>query len=168
MPSPASSFAADLSSTYAATLDLFATPATLLASQTPWLPPTNAALNATSALLVTLGFFAIKRGQIETHARLMCGAILASSLFLIGYLVNLGINGTTKFPHEGGVRTLYFAILLSHTLLAMSVPPLVGATVYFAWKGRLAKHKRLAKWTLPIWAYVSVTGVVIYAMLHHL
>lgn len=140
----------------------------LLASQTPWLPPTNAALNATSALLVTAGFVAIKRGQQELHAKLMCGAILASSLFLVGYLVNLGINGTTKFPHEGAVRTLYFAILLSHTLLAMAVPPLVGATVYFAWKGRLAKHKRLAKWTLPIWAYVSVTGVVIYAMLHHL
>lgn len=140
----------------------------LLASVTPWLPPTNAALNASSALLVTLGFFAIKRGQTETHARLMCAAILASSLFLIGYLTNLALNGTTRFPHEGTVRTVYFAILISHTLLAVTVPPLVGTTVYFAWKGRLARHTRLAKIALPIWAYVSVTGVVIYAMLHHL
>lgn len=140
----------------------------LLASVTPWLPPTNAALNATSAILVTLGFLAVKRGRIETHTRLMCAAILASTLFLIGYLTNLLLNGTTRFPHEGTLRAVYLSILLSHTILAAAVPPLVGTTVYFAWKGRLARHKRLAKIALPIWAYVSVTGVVIYAMLHHL
>jgi len=140
----------------------------LLGAWSEALSPVNAGLNATSALLVTAGFVAIKSGRKELHARLMVSAICASALFLVGYLLNLFLHGTTKFPHEGTIRTVYFTILISHTLLAMAVPPLVGFTVWFAWKGRLARHKRLARWTLPIWAYVSVTGVVIYFLLHHL
>jgi uncharacterized membrane protein YozB (DUF420 family) len=130
------------------------------------LPVVNACLNAASATLVVCALVSIKGGHRERHERLMLAAVVTSSLFLVSYLVYHALHGSTRYEGEGFLRTLYLGILLTHTVLAVGVLPLVLLTVWRALKKRYEKHKRIARWTAPIWLYVSVTGVVIYLMLY--
>jgi uncharacterized membrane protein YozB (DUF420 family) len=130
------------------------------------LPAMNATLNGTSAILLSLGYYFIRQRAISAHKRCMLGAFVASTLFLISYLVYHYHVGSVRFTGSGGIRTVYFAILISHTILAAVIVPLVLITLSRAWKARFEKHKRIARWTLFLWLYVSVTGVVIYWMLY--
>jgi len=132
------------------------------------LPTVNATLNAASAALVVLGFRAIRRGRRERHRALMLAAVGCSTLFLAGYLTRMALTGTHRFPGEGALKALYLAVLASHTLLAALAAPLVLRTLFLALRGRFPDHRRIARVTLPVWLYVSVTGVVVYAMLYHL
>jgi uncharacterized membrane protein YozB (DUF420 family) len=132
------------------------------------LPTVDAALNAASAALLTLGFIFIRRGNVRAHKACMLSAVATSTLFLACYLTYHYFHGTTRFTGQGVVRPLYFAILISHTVLAAAIVPLVVTTLYRALRGRFELHRRIARWTLPAWLYVSVTGVVVYWMLYHL
>jgi len=132
------------------------------------LPTLNATLNATSATLLLIGYFFIRRRRITAHKACMVAALLVSTLFLISYIYYHYHHGATVFPGTGWVRTLYFAILIPHTMLAVVIVPLALTTVYRAWRGRFERHKRIARWTLPLWLFVCVTGVVVYWMLYHL
>ena len=127
----------------------------------------NACFNALSASLLLVGFVAIKRGRRELHRACMLGAVVASALFLAGYLTRAALHGTRRFEGADWARDLYFAILVPHMILAVAVVPLVGFTLYRALRGRFEAHRRLARITYPIWLYVSVTGVVVYGMLYH-
>jgi len=130
------------------------------------LPAVDACLNGASALLLCCGFLAIRRGRRTLHRRLMLGAVAASALFLGGYLTYHSLRGTTRFPGRGDVRTLYFLLLGSHSLLAAANVPLVVLTLLHAFKGRIQKHRRLAPWTWGVWLYVSTTGILVYLMLY--
>ena len=130
------------------------------------LPTLNATLNAICALSLCSGFLAIRRGRRKLHARLMVAALVASGLFLVSYVVYHYRVGSVKYVGEGWVRTVYFAILVTHVVLAVAIVPLVAMTVVRAARGRFDSHRRIARWTLPIWLYVSVTGVVVYLMLY--
>lgn len=132
------------------------------------LPTVDAALNATSAALLTLGYIFIRRGNVRAHKTCMLSAVGTSAVFLACYLTYHYFYGTTRFPGHGAVRPVYFTILISHTVLAAAIVPLVVTTLYRALRGRFALHRRIARWTLPAWLYVSVTGVVVYWMLYHL
>jgi uncharacterized membrane protein YozB (DUF420 family) len=132
------------------------------------LPTVNATLNGTAALLLLAGFACIRARRLTAHRNCMLAAFGVSALFLASYLCYHYYHGATQFTAGGLVRIVYFTILISHTILAVVVVPLVLRTIYLAGKGRLDRHKRIARWTLPIWLYVSVTGVVIYVMLYHL
>ena len=132
------------------------------------LPAINATLNATAAVLLISGYALIRRGHREMHRRVMITAFGVSTAFLICYLIYHAQVGSVPFQHQGIIRTVYFTILLTHTVLAATVPVLAILTLRRAWKGDFARHRRLARWTLPIWLYVSVTGVVVYVMLYHL
>jgi uncharacterized membrane protein YozB (DUF420 family) len=133
---------------------------------TEHLPTVNATLNCLSALCMCAGFLAIRQGRRALHIKFMAGALTASLLFLISYLSYHYLHGSTKYHGEGAIRVVYFSILLTHTVLAAVVVPLVLLAVIRALKGKFEKHKRIARWTLPVWLYVSVTGVVIYLMLY--
>lgn len=130
------------------------------------LPSVNASLNALAALLLLSGWLLIRSGRRRAHARCMVAAVIASAAFLTCYVVYHLEVGSVPYQGTGALRPLYFAILISHVLLAMTVPPLAALTLWPALRERFDRHKRIARWTLPIWAYVSVTGVVIYAMLY--
>jgi len=130
------------------------------------LPALNATLNGTSAVLLSMGYYFIRRRAIRAHKRCMVGAFATSTLFLISYLVYHYHVGSVRFTGSGWIRALYFAILISHTVLAAVIVPLVLFTLTRAWKAQFDRHKRIARWTLPVWLYVSVTGVVIYWMLY--
>jgi uncharacterized membrane protein YozB (DUF420 family) len=132
------------------------------------LPTLNAVLNATSALLLAAGYLAIRGRRVRTHRACMAAAFTTSVAFLVSYVVYHLNAGTTRFPGEGWVRPVYFTILGTHTVLAALVPFLAVATLTLALRGRFTPHARLARWTLPTWLYVSVTGVVIYVLLYHL
>jgi len=132
------------------------------------LPALNAGLNATSAALLVLGFVLIKAGRQKAHQRVMLAALTSSALFLTSYLVYHWHVGSVRFTGTGAVRAVYFFILITHVVLAVVIVPLIGATVLRAYQRRLDHHRRLAWITLPLWGYVSVTGVVIYWMLYHL
>jgi uncharacterized membrane protein YozB (DUF420 family) len=132
------------------------------------LPTLNAALNATSAVLLLLGWGLILRRKIAAHRRAMLSAFGCSIVFLVSYLVYHFQVGSVKFQGTGAVRTVYFAILLTHTVLAAAVPFLAVITLSRALARRFDRHKRIARWTLPIWLYVSVTGVVVYCMLYQM
>ena len=132
------------------------------------LPALNAVLNATSAVLLATGYVLIRRGRRDAHKRVMLAALVSSALFLTSYLVYHAQVGSVRFRGQGLVRTLYFTILLTHTVLAVTIVPLVATTLVPALRGRFDRHRRLARITLPLWAYVSVTGVVIYWMLYRL
>lgn len=132
------------------------------------LPAVNAVLNATATLLLLFGYWMIKRGRARWHARTMLSAFGVSVLFLACYLVYHALAGHVAFTGPEPVRQVYLVILLSHIALAATVPFLAGVTIYFGLRGRLTAHRKLARWTLPIWLYVSVTGVVIYVMLYQL
>jgi putative membrane protein len=133
-----------------------------------YLPTLNACLNATSALLLLLGFYFIRQRNIQAHRACMGGALLVSILFLVSYLIYHYHAGATRFTGQGMVRLAYFPILISHTVMAALVPFLAVITLVRALRGQYDKHRRIARWTLPIWLYVSVTGVVVYFMLYHL
>ena len=132
------------------------------------LPTLNALLNGTAALLLVAGYALIRSGRREAHRRAMTAAFACSVLFLVSYLAYHAAVGSVRFPGTGTVRTVYLSILLSHTLLAAAVPFLAVATLVLGLKGRTETHRRLARVTLPIWLYVSVTGVVIYLMLYRM
>lgn len=132
------------------------------------LAPINALLNATSGLLLFAGWAAIRRKRIEMHRRRMQAAIVISGIFLVSYLLRVTMTGTHRFPDLGFVRTIYLFILSSHTLLAMVAFPLVIVTFRLARQGNFETHRKLARITFPIWAYVSVTGFVVYLMLYQL
>ncbi len=132
------------------------------------LPALNAGLNTTSALLIVLGFIMIKQRAWTGHALCMCFAMVTSTLFLISYLYYHFHHGSTPFPHQGWIRPVYFTILISHTVLAVFVPPLAIASLYQALKSRFEKHVKIAKIAFPVWLYVSITGVVIYWMLYRM
>jgi uncharacterized membrane protein YozB (DUF420 family) len=135
---------------------------------TPVLPSVNAALNATAAVLLVWGYRLIRAKRIETHRKVMAAAFAVSCLFLVSYLVYHYSAGTVRFQKTGPIRTIYLSILATHTLLAAAVPVLAVITLRRGLAARYDKHRRIARWTLPIWLYVSVTGVVVYAMLYHL
>lgn len=131
-----------------------------------FLPSLNAGLNATSALLLILGFILIRQGAWTGHALCMCAAMGTSTLFLISYLTYHYFHGATPFPGHGWIRPVYFTILISHTVLAVTVLPLAFVTLFYALKSRFEKHLKIARVTFPIWLYVSLTGIVIYWMLY--
>jgi putative membrane protein len=132
------------------------------------LPTVNAALNGTSALLLVAGYIAIRGRRPSIHRALMLSALGTSVLFLASYLFYHYQAGTTRFSGEGLTRLLYFVVLTSHTILAMAIVPLVIVTLYLAIRERFPRHRRIARWTFPLWLYVSVTGIVVYVMLYHL
>ncbi len=132
------------------------------------IPTLNATLNGLSALLLVFGYAAIRSGHPRLHRRLMLSALAVSMLFLASYLSYHSQMGSVRFQGVGSIRTFYFAILITHSLLAAVTPFLALATAYLGLRGKLLKHRRLARWTLPIWLYVSVTGVAIYWMLYRI
>lgn len=132
------------------------------------LPTVNASLNAVAATLLVVGWLLIRRGKVRAHRAVMLGAFACSILFLISYLVYHYQVGSVRFQGEGAIRTVYFTILISHTILATLVPFLAAITLFRALKERFARHRAIARWTLPIWLYVSVTGVVVYWMLYRM
>jgi putative membrane protein len=132
------------------------------------LPAVNAALNATSAVLLALGFRAIRAGDRRRHRALMLAAVATSTIFLASYVTRVALTGTHRFPGGGALRAAYLAVLGSHTVLAAAAAPLVVGTLLLALRARYPSHRRVARWTLPVWLYVSVTGVLVYVMLYHL
>jgi uncharacterized membrane protein YozB (DUF420 family) len=131
------------------------------------LPHLNALLNGTSALLIATGYISIRRGRMRLHRACMLAAVTASCIFLISYLVYHFHVGSVRFRPQGWIRPVYFSILLSHTTLALALVPLVVVTLRRALREAFPLHRRIARWTLPVWFYVSVTGVVVYFMLYH-
>ena len=132
------------------------------------LPALNATLNATSAILLTIGWILIRRGRWRQHRAFMIAAFCTSVLFLISYLTYHAHIGSKHFPGQGTIRIVYFSILLTHTVLAAVIVPLILMTLSRALSSRFDKHRAIARWTLPLWMYVSVTGVVVYWMLYQL
>jgi uncharacterized membrane protein YozB (DUF420 family) len=132
------------------------------------LPAVNATLNATSGIFLLTGYILIKRRQINAHRNAMLAAFASSTLFLTSYLVYHYHAGSRPFPGVGAIRFVYFAILISHVLLAIAILPLAISTLTKGLRGQYVRHKRVAKWTFPLWMYVSVTGVVVYVMLYQL
>jgi uncharacterized membrane protein YozB (DUF420 family) len=132
------------------------------------LPTVNAALNFTAAILIGSGFYFIRRKNVQAHKTCMIAALVVSAVFLVSYLVYHYNVGSVRFTKEGWIRNVYFPLLLTHTVLAAVVVPLVLRTAWLAFKGRFAMHVRIAKWTFPVWMYVSVTGVLVYWMLYRL
>jgi putative membrane protein len=131
-----------------------------------YLPTVNAGLNAASALLLVCGYLHIRRGRIVAHQLCMLSAFSTSALFLISYLTYHYYVGSVPFQGEGWSRIVYFSVLISHAILAVAIVPMALVTLGRALKGNFARHKRIAQWTLPLWLYVSVTGVMVYGMLY--
>ena len=132
------------------------------------LPHINASLNALSAVLVVCGFACIRRKKVAAHKACMIAAVGVSVVFLVCYLTYHFQVGSVPFTGQGPIRFVYFSILLSHTVLAATLPILISITVHRAVKNRIPEHRRIARWTLPIWLYVSITGVIVYLMLYQL
>ena len=132
------------------------------------LPTVNATLNTISTILLTVGFLMIRRRNIVAHRNCMIAAFVVSGLFLTSYLIYHYHAGSTPFEGSGWIRSVYFAVLIPHIILAASILPLALITLYLALRKRFIKHRRIARWTLPIWLYVSVTGIIVYLMLYHL
>jgi putative membrane protein len=131
------------------------------------LPTVNALLNGTAGVLLAIGWTCIRHGRVDAHRRCMLAAFAASSLFLVSYVVYHAQAGSRPFTGEGLARGVYFAILITHVLLAAAIVPLALVTLRRALAGDYVRHRRIARWTFPVWMYVSVTGVVIYLMLYH-
>jgi uncharacterized membrane protein YozB (DUF420 family) len=130
------------------------------------LPALNASLNFTTGVLLVLGLFFIKKKNIRAHKTVMAAALFTSICFLISYLYYHYHVGSVRFLKTGWIRPVYFSILISHTILAAAIVPLVLITLTKAWKNKFIEHARIARWTWPLWMYVSITGVVIYWMLY--
>lgn len=132
------------------------------------LPHLNATLNASSFILLTSGYYFIRRGRVLAHKRCQLAALTASILFLISYIVYHLHHGTTRFTGQGIARPIYFTILTTHTILAAVIVPFVIITLRRALRADFLRHRAIARWTFPMWLYVSVTGVIVYVMLYHL
>jgi uncharacterized membrane protein YozB (DUF420 family) len=130
------------------------------------LPAVNASLNAVSGVLLVGGYTLMRLRRIDLHRKVMIAAFATSSLFLVCYLVYHAQVGSVPFPRHGFVRSLYFTILITHVVLAATVPPLAIITMTRGLQGRYPQHRRIARWTFPIWLYVSVTGVLVYVLLY--
>lgn len=128
----------------------------------------NAILNGSSAVLLTAGYAAIRAGKVAVHKALMVSAFLVSTAFLISYLIYHYRVGHVPFQGQGWIRPVYFTILISHTILAIVIVPMILVTLRRAWLERFDKHKLIARWTLPLWLYVSVTGVAVYFMVYQI
>jgi uncharacterized membrane protein YozB (DUF420 family) len=131
-------------------------------------PIINATLNGTSAVLLLAGHSLIKRGRLGAHRAVMLAAVAVSTLFLISYLYYHAHVGSVRFQGKGWSRPIYFSILISHTVLAATIVPLVIVTLTRALRERFDRHRAIARWTYPLWLYVSITGVIIYFMLYHM
>jgi len=132
------------------------------------LPAVNATLNGTAAVLLIAGYIQIRRGQINAHRTCMLAAFITSALFLVSYLIYHALVGSVAFTEQGPIRTLYFTVLISHVSLAVIILPLALVTLRRGLRRDDARHVAVARWTLPIWLYVSVTGVVVYWMLYQM
>lgn len=132
------------------------------------LPAVNASLNAASGILLVAGYLLIRRRQVTPHKLCMGSAFMVSILFLASYLTLRYFAGMTTFTGQGWIRPVYFTILISHTVLAAAIVPLALVTLFRALRGRFDRHVRIARWTLPLWLYVSVTGVLVYVILYQL
>jgi uncharacterized membrane protein YozB (DUF420 family) len=132
------------------------------------LPAVNATLNATSGVFLLTGYVLIKQRLINAHRNAMLAAFVSSTLFLISYLVYHYHAGSRPFPGGGAIRIVYFVILISHVLLAITILPLAISTLTKGLRGQYTRHRRVAKWTFPLWMYVSVTGVIVYVMLYQM
>jgi uncharacterized membrane protein YozB (DUF420 family) len=132
------------------------------------LPVVNATLNATAAVLLVWGYILIRRRSIAAHRKVMLAAFATSSVFLVCYLIYHFNVGSVRFPRTGGIRTFYLSLLTSHTILAATVPPLAIITLSRGLRERYDRHRKIARWTLPVWLYVSVTGVAVYWMLYQM
>ena len=130
------------------------------------LPTLNALLNATSAVLLTAGYAMIRRGRIDAHRLCMLAACGSSALFLISYVIYHLNVGSVPYTGQGPARVFYFAVLISHVILAAVIGPLAVVTLAHALRDRFDRHRRIARWTLPLWLYVSVTGIIVYVMLY--
>ena len=132
------------------------------------IPALNATLNSIATVLISIGYVLVKCGRLEAHRKIMLSAMAVSALFLVGYVSHKAMmRGVhTPFGGEGPIRTIYYAMLISHIILAIAIAYLVPRTFWFAIKGNIERHKAWAKWTFPIWFYVSVTGVLVYFFLY--
>ncbi len=132
------------------------------------LPLLNASLNATAGVLLVIGYVLIRRGRVRLHRASMIGACVVSTLFLTSYVIYHANIGSKPFPGRGPIRFVYFVILITHVILAAAVPPLALITLTRGLRARFERHVAIARWTLPIWLYVSVTGVIVYVMLYRM
>lgn len=132
------------------------------------LPALNATLNAIAATLLVIGYVLIRRGRVEAHRRVMVAACATSALFLASYLIYHANIGSRPFQGQGPIRIVYFTILVTHVVLAAAILPLALITLSYALRARFERHVPIARWTLPLWLYVSVTGVIVYLMLYRL
>ena len=132
------------------------------------LPLVNASLNAIATVLLIFGYVCIRRRRIAAHRAAMVAAFATSVLFLISYLIYHAHAGSRPFPGQGNIRVIYFVILITHIVLAATIPPLAGITLWRAYRRRFDRHMKIARWTLPLWLYVSITGIVVYWMLYQL
>lgn len=132
------------------------------------LPLVNAILNGIATVFLVTGYVLIRRGRPAAHRAVMLAAFATSVLFLISYLVYHAHAGSRPFTGQGPIRVVYFTVLISHIVLAALIPPLAGVTLWRAFTGRFDRHVRIARWTLPLWLYVSVTGIVVYWMLYQM
>lgn len=132
------------------------------------LPHVNAALNGVAALALTGGYLFIRRGRVAAHLACMSTAFAVSALFLVSYLFYHFQVGSVSYEGETWLRPVYFAILISHSVLAALVPPLAIITLYRAWRRQFGRHRALARWTVPVWLYVSVTGILVYLLLYQI
>ena len=132
------------------------------------LPALNASLNALASVFLVIGYVLIRNGRRDAHKRCMLMALTTSALFLISYVIYHANAGSVPFGGTGAIRVVYFAVLIPHVILAATILPLALVTTARGLRGDYARHVRIARWTLPLWLYVSVTGVIVYAMLYHL
>jgi putative membrane protein len=132
------------------------------------LPALNASLNALASVFLTTGYVLIRRGRQDAHKRCMLLALTTSALFLTSYVIYHANAGSVPFPGVGAIRVVYFAVLIPHVLLAATILPLALVTTARGLRGDYVRHRRIARWTLPLWLYVSVTGVIVYLMLYQL
>ncbi|HEX4914560.1 MAG TPA: DUF420 domain-containing protein [Vicinamibacterales bacterium] len=132
------------------------------------LPALNATLNGISFLFLLSGYLFIRRNRRDAHRNCMIGALVMSALFLTSYVIYHLNVGSVPFRRTGWIRTVYFAILIPHVILAAAIVPMVLITVWRAWSKQFDKHRRIARWTLPLWMFVSITGVIVYVMLYQM
>jgi len=143
----------------------FHPPADVTGTHLLFLPALDALLNALAAIALVIGFLFIRAQNVAAHRASMFTAFIFSSLFLVAYITNYALHGEMHFQGQGSVRWVYFPLLISHIILAVVVLPMILITFFLSLSGRFPAHRRLARWTFPIWLYVSVTGVIVYAML---
>jgi putative membrane protein len=157
-------FASALASAVICWLVYFHAPTDVTGTHLLFLPATNALLNALSTIALMTGFVYIRRREIAKHRAAMLTAFFFSSIFLVSYLVNFTLHGETKFPRGNPLWNIYWPILASHIVLSVIALPIILITFFFSLSGRFLQHRKIARWTFPVWLYVSITGVIVYAM----